>query len=59
MVRVYYLGSIENGSGAQRNASTITSMKILFLLVDKGDISSSGLASELLILNIKTNNAII
>jgi hypothetical protein len=56
---VYYLGSIENGSGAQRNASTITSMKILFLLVDKGDISSSGLASELLILNIKTNNAII
>ena len=59
MVPVYYLGNIENGSGAQRKASIITSTNIHTLFLDNGEISSSGLTSGLLILNINTKSAII
>lgn len=57
MVHTLYCGKIENGKGAQRNASATTRMNILFLFLDNGDMSSRGLTSILLMLNIKTNNA--
>lgn len=44
-VHMYYCGKIENGNGAQRNASAITSPNILLLFLDNGDMSSNGLTS--------------
>jgi len=54
---MYYLGNIENGRGAQRKASIITNMNIHLRFLDSGEISSNGLTSGLLMLNINTRNA--
>ena len=58
MVLVLFYGSIENGSGAHKNPRIKTTINILFLFLDRGEISSSGRASLLLKSNIKINNAI-
>jgi hypothetical protein len=57
-VLVLFYGSIENGNGAHKNPRIKTTINILFLFLDRGEISSSGRASRLLVSNIKINNAI-
>ena len=59
MVHVPYYGKIDCGSGAHKNAKTITPMLTIFLFYDSGDMSSNGCASLLLELRIKMKIAII
>ena len=56
MVLVFFYGRIVDGNGAHKNPSTTTTANILFLFLDSGEISSSGLASLLLVLKNKINN---
>jgi len=49
---------MEKGSGAHRNARIITTTNNFLRFSERGDMSSSGLTSGLLMLNIKTKSAI-
>ena len=56
---VYFWGSMDIGKGAQRNAKTMMSGNIFLLVGERGDTSSKGFTSALLMLNTSTNIAMI